>query len=278
MTAPDRQQDYLPPSPRAADAGTLHHPRCVLFCSPPRHASAPALIPTLDDPLVMLTWAAQIHGQCLLAPIHERYLAIDRPLPPLDSDERDSHLPRFWIPRARMLSPLRYPCLPRLVYPPTPPHPPGKCTYSPRIIYYAMLAVYPFPARIPAPCAPIHTAQITSMVTSSAIHSVGVRSWRTGASPLPVLNAFLPPSLFTRRDAGEVVGGSGGRPSHTMGNLASTYSQLRRFQKAEELQVEIALLEKQRKILGKHHPEPLRITGNLAAIYHNQGQLERARA
>ncbi|KAJ7137067.1 hypothetical protein C8R44DRAFT_768417 [Mycena epipterygia] len=160
MTAPDRQQDYLPPSPRAADAGTLHHPRRVLFGSPPRHASAPTLNPTLDHPLVMLTWAAQIHGQCLLGPIHERYLAIYRPLPPLDSDERENHLPRFWMLRAPMLSPLRYPRLPRLVYPPAPSYLSGKCAYSPRIIYYAMLAVYPFPARIPAPCAPIHAAQI----------------------------------------------------------------------------------------------------------------------
>ncbi|KAJ7887777.1 hypothetical protein B0H14DRAFT_1220345 [Mycena olivaceomarginata] len=79
MTVPDRQQDDLPSGPRAAEAGTLHHPRRVLFGSPPRHASTPTLIPTLDDPLVMLTWAAQIHRQCLFAPMYERYLTIGRP-------------------------------------------------------------------------------------------------------------------------------------------------------------------------------------------------------
>jgi tetratricopeptide (TPR) repeat protein len=59
-----------------------------------------------------------------------------------------------------------------------------------------------------------------------------------------------------------------------MSRLASTYSNLGEFPKAEELRV--VLVEKQKRVLGDGHPETLRTMGNLAHIYRRLGKFHKA--
>jgi hypothetical protein len=56
---------------------------------------------------------------------------------------------------------------------------------SPATPYYAVVRPFAFPA----PCAP-HATQTRLMATSSAVHSVGVLSWRTSASLVHFLAAI----------------------------------------------------------------------------------------
>ncbi|KAJ6500273.1 hypothetical protein DFH09DRAFT_944979, partial [Mycena vulgaris] len=61
---------------------------------------------------------------------------------------------------------------------------------------------------------------------------------------------------------------------HAMGALASTYSRQGKYQKAEEL--EVAVLDKRRKVLGEDHPDTLNTMGNLAVTYRKLGKLKEA--
>lgn len=60
----------------------------------------------------------------------------------------------------------------------------------------------------------------------------------------------------------------------SMNNLAATYSRQGMWEKAEELQVQV--LEKEKKVLGAEHPEVLTSMNNLATTYSNQGLWEKA--
>jgi hypothetical protein len=61
---------------------------------------------------------------------------------------------------------------------------------------------------------------------------------------------------------------------HAMANLAATYSQLKEFTKAEELQV--VVLEKQKQLLGDNHPDTLHAMENLASTYRSLDKLTKA--
>ncbi|KAF8195195.1 P-loop containing nucleoside triphosphate hydrolase protein [Mycena galopus ATCC 62051] len=61
----------------------------------------------------------------------------------------------------------------------------------------------------------------------------------------------------------------------TMGNLASTYSDLGEHQKAKELKVTV--LEKLKQLLGDNHPHTLLTMGNLANTYSDLGEYQKAK-
>ncbi|KAJ7110996.1 hypothetical protein C8R44DRAFT_883442 [Mycena epipterygia] len=86
---------------------------------------------------------------------------------------RQIHLPRLWVPRVSMFtSPPR-----RLALAPSPPTP---RTHDDHESAYSLWASRPYAAvsyfharrAFPATCAPIYAAQIMSMVTPSAVHSI----------------------------------------------------------------------------------------------------------
>jgi hypothetical protein len=56
----------------------------------------------------------------------------------------------------------------------------------------------------------------------------------------------------------------------SMGCLAVTYRDRRRWKEAEELEVHVVQLRK--RVLGVEHPDTLSSMGNLALMYWNQGQ------
>ncbi|KAJ7927317.1 hypothetical protein B0H13DRAFT_2556849 [Mycena leptocephala] len=59
-----------------------------------------------------------------------------------------------------------------------------------------------------------------------------------------------------------------------MGNLATTYQQLKEFTKAEELKV--IVMKKRKQLLGDDHPDTLRAMGNLAVTYGELQEFEKA--
>jgi tetratricopeptide (TPR) repeat protein len=61
----------------------------------------------------------------------------------------------------------------------------------------------------------------------------------------------------------------------TMGNLASTNSDLGEHQKAKEL--EATVLEKRKQVLGDNHPHTLLAMGNLASTYSDLGEHQKAK-
>ncbi|KAJ7315301.1 hypothetical protein DFH08DRAFT_942861 [Mycena albidolilacea] len=61
----------------------------------------------------------------------------------------------------------------------------------------------------------------------------------------------------------------------TMGNLATTYSDLGEHQKAKELKATV--LEKQEQVLGDNHPDTLETMGNLASTYSDLGEDQKAK-
>jgi tetratricopeptide (TPR) repeat protein len=60
-----------------------------------------------------------------------------------------------------------------------------------------------------------------------------------------------------------------------LGNLATTYHRLGRYQEAEPL--EVTVLEKQKKVLSAGHPHTLAALKNLAATYHKLGKYQEAK-
>jgi len=60
----------------------------------------------------------------------------------------------------------------------------------------------------------------------------------------------------------------------SINNLASTYSKQGRWKKAEELQV--AVMERRKRVLGEEHSDSLTSIGNLALTYAKQGRLKDA--
>ena len=62
----------------------------------------------------------------------------------------------------------------------------------------------------------------------------------------------------------------------SMGNLASTYRNLRRWKEAEA--IEVVVMEKMRHVLGEDHPDTLTSMGNLASTYWNLGLWKEAEA
>ncbi|KAF8981376.1 Tetratricopeptide repeat-domain-containing protein [Cyathus striatus] len=60
-----------------------------------------------------------------------------------------------------------------------------------------------------------------------------------------------------------------------MNNLASTYSNLGKWNEAEELEVHV--LEICTKLLGGEHPDTLRSMNNIAMIYSNLGKWNEAK-
>ncbi|KAJ7330332.1 hypothetical protein DFH08DRAFT_709075 [Mycena albidolilacea] len=62
---------------------------------------------------------------------------------------------------------------------------------------------------------------------------------------------------------------------HTMGNLASTYSDLGEYQKAKELKG--IVLEKQKQVLGDNHLNTLHTMGSLACTYSDLGEHQKAK-
>ncbi|KAJ7433586.1 P-loop containing nucleoside triphosphate hydrolase protein [Mycena galericulata] len=62
---------------------------------------------------------------------------------------------------------------------------------------------------------------------------------------------------------------------HTMGDLASTYSDLGQHKKAKELRV--IVLEKRKQLLGDNHPDTLHTMGNLAKTYSDLREHKRAK-
>ncbi|KAJ7748618.1 hypothetical protein B0H16DRAFT_1692082 [Mycena metata] len=61
----------------------------------------------------------------------------------------------------------------------------------------------------------------------------------------------------------------------TMGNLATSYSDLGEHQKAKELKV--IVLEKRKQVLGENHPDTLQTMGNLASSYSDLGEYQKAK-
>ncbi len=59
-----------------------------------------------------------------------------------------------------------------------------------------------------------------------------------------------------------------------MANLASTYQNQGRWNKAEKLEVQV--MEMGKRVLGQKHPDTLISMGNLASTYRNQGQWKEA--
>ena len=59
-----------------------------------------------------------------------------------------------------------------------------------------------------------------------------------------------------------------------MGNLANAYLSQGRWNKAEQLNVQI--MEMRKKLLGAEHPHMLMIIGNLVLTYQNQGRWNEA--
>ncbi|CAE6476928.1 unnamed protein product [Rhizoctonia solani] len=60
----------------------------------------------------------------------------------------------------------------------------------------------------------------------------------------------------------------------SMNNLASTYSDLGRYDEAEQLQVQV--LDTRKRILGEEHPDTLCSMNNLASTYSHMGQYDKA--
>ena len=59
-----------------------------------------------------------------------------------------------------------------------------------------------------------------------------------------------------------------------MGNLAVTYSNLGKWNEAEQLDVQV--LDMRKKLLGTDHPDTFTSMGNLANVYRNLGELNEA--
>ena len=59
-----------------------------------------------------------------------------------------------------------------------------------------------------------------------------------------------------------------------MANLASTYSNQRRWKEAEELKVQVMKMRK--RVLGEEHPSTLTSMASLASTYRNQGRWKEA--
>ena len=60
----------------------------------------------------------------------------------------------------------------------------------------------------------------------------------------------------------------------SMGNLATTYWKLRRWNKAEQLEVQV--MDMTMKLLGEEHPDTLTSMGNLATTYWKLGRWNEA--
>ncbi|KAJ7787055.1 hypothetical protein B0H14DRAFT_3163453 [Mycena olivaceomarginata] len=73
----------------------------------------------------------------------------------------------------------------------------------------------------------------------------------------------------------QVLGDNHPDTLRTIGNLASTYSDLGEHQKAKELQG--IVLVKQKQLLGDNHPDTLHTMGNLANTYSNLGEHQKAK-
>ncbi|KAJ7754781.1 hypothetical protein B0H16DRAFT_1458827 [Mycena metata] len=73
----------------------------------------------------------------------------------------------------------------------------------------------------------------------------------------------------------QVLGGDHPGTLQTVGNLASSYSDLGEHQRAQELQVMV--LEKQTHLLGDDHPDTLQTMGNLASSYSDLGEHQKAK-
>ena len=59
-----------------------------------------------------------------------------------------------------------------------------------------------------------------------------------------------------------------------MGNLAVTYLQQGKYEKAREL--ELKVLDLRKEVLGPEHPDTLTSMGNVAVTYSRQGKYEDA--
>ena len=59
-----------------------------------------------------------------------------------------------------------------------------------------------------------------------------------------------------------------------MANLASTYKNQRRWNEAEQLEVQVMDIRK--KLLGAEHPDTLTSMENLASIYEKEGRKDKA--
>jgi hypothetical protein len=58
----------------------------------------------------------------------------------------------------------------------------------------------------------------------------------------------------------------------SIANLAVTYGSQRRWNEAEQLEVQVIDMRKNLKLLGAEHPDTLKNMANLAGMYWNQGR------